>query len=171
MNGNTLPRATTPPSIVWECSAVGLAPGLLDALQRAADRYAGATGQALTVVSGRRTLRRQAELMAGMTREQLQGMYCRNGYPDYVRGLVALQAERGTVTPEDAYRILGARRDGYVSAHLSGAAVDIAAERVDAAVARSALEAEGFRVLDERALGIACLHATHVATPLAIVRE
>ena len=165
------PDGDPPGALVWTCAADGLAPVLVQDLAEVAHEYHAQSGLPLRVVSGRRTLRHQAELMAGMSRAQLEGMYCTKGYPDYVRRLVALREETGTATPEQAYAILSRRAEGYVSAHLSGAAVDLAATGAEVELLKRLLVAHGFKVLDERALGLPCIHATHAATPLAIVRE
>jgi len=157
--------------VIWECSSHGLDPELLEALRNVAAQYAAETGHGITITSGRRTLRKQAELMAEMTRAQLEGMYCSRGYPSYVRDLVAFREQHGRLSNKDAYRILRERTEGYISTHLSGAAVDISSQNIDVELLKQLLETEGFRTLDERNLGIDCVHATFKAAPVRIVRE
>ena len=55
-----------------EEAITGLQPPLLQALCASAMEYTQATGQRLIVTSGRRTLRRMAELMASFSMEQLE---------------------------------------------------------------------------------------------------
>jgi hypothetical protein len=159
--------------LVWECEPNLLQPALLADLRRAAREYVRSCREPLRVVSGARTLRRQAELMAAMTPDQLEALYCRNGYPQYIRDLIAIHGRCGAVTPDQAHDVLSNRTEGYVSAHLSGAAVDLGVPRSDAhaALLRSILERHGFSVLDERSAGIPCIHATHIASPRRIVRD
>jgi hypothetical protein len=158
-------------SIVWRASMDGLHPRLLRALSRVAQQYRDRAGSPIVVTSGRRSLRRQAQLMADMSREQLEGMYCRNGYPSYVRDLVAARQKAGALTEDDAYRILRTRTEGYISSHLYGAAVDISSVGVDVALLKRLLQEQGFRTLDERNLGIQCIHATYRHIPAEIIRE
>ena len=152
-----------------------LRPDVSAALAAAAEAYHGRTGQAITVTSARRTLRHCAELMAAFSREQLEAMYCRHGYPDYIRQLVAAaDAKKATLSADEAYDILRQRRDGYISYHLFGAAVDIATEGLlDARLLTAILTQSGFAVSDETHLGISCLHAsfTQVPAPLPVVRD
>lgn len=159
--------------INWAGSAAGLVPELVAALERAVGAYEVATGLAtVTVTSGRRTLRRQAELMAAMPPAQLDALYGRHGEPSYLPPLKELwRTAGGSPDPAAVYDILATRRDGYISSHLYGAAVDLAVEGLaDAACLTRLLEAEGFTVLDERDAGIPCLHATFRACPPEIVR-
>jgi hypothetical protein len=109
--------------------------------------------------------------MAAMSQEQLEGMYCRSSYPEYVRALVQRRAGTGTLGPEDAYQILRTRRDGFVSRHLCGGAVDIDPNGLDLPLLGRILEEHGFAVLDERSLGVDCLHASYRAGQLEVVRD
>ncbi|HQC53656.1 MAG TPA: hypothetical protein PLE92_11015, partial [Lentisphaeria bacterium] len=77
-----------------------LRPEVLVALTAAATAYQRQTGQAITVTSAGRTLRHCAELMAAFNREQLEAMYCRRGYPDYIRQLVAAADALGVAPGE-----------------------------------------------------------------------
>lgn len=158
-------------NIVWTVSSQGLDSGLLAALERVARRYRHATGHPITITSGRRTLRHQARLMAAMTPAQLEGMYCRHGYPGYIRDLIAARQRFGALSPEQAYDILRNRHEGYISSHLYGAAVDISPRGMAVALLKHLLAEEGFRALDERNLGIACIHATFKAAPVRIIRK
>ena len=171
--GCCLMRSTSA-AIVWKCSQEGLAPELLRDLSLAIDAYVHETGDdSVAVTSGRRTLRHQAELMAAFTQEQLMGMYGRNGTPGYVQAIGELRERQGrSPTAEEVYRILCEREDGYISSHLYGGAIDIASASVaDVPALRAQLAKRGFRTLDERSLGIACIHATHAGVAKAIVRE
>ncbi len=164
--------AMNDPNLIWNCSSQGLDSRLLTALRKAAAEYAARTGQPIVVNSGARTLRRQAELMAEMSQDQLEGMYCRQGYPGYVSGILAARKRNGGSTDADAvYEILRQRDGGYISAHLSGAAVDVSPAGADVDLLRSLLEEHDFVVLDERGLGVDCLHATYRYAPRRIVRE
>lgn len=163
--------AQTSDVLVWNCSSEGLASGLVTALSGAATAYHEQTGRPLRITSGRRTLYHQATLMADFTQAQLEGMYCRNGYPSYIRELVAHRKAHGTLTPADAYRILSRRTEGYISSHLYGGAVDIGTNGLNVPLAKELLTARGFRVLDERSLGVYCLHATYRHAPVRIVRQ
>ncbi|OQC15654.1 MAG: hypothetical protein BWX73_01228 [Lentisphaerae bacterium ADurb.Bin082] len=151
-----------------------LRPEVLAALTAAATAYQRQTGQAITVTSAGRTLRHCAELMAAFNREQLEAMYCRRGYPDYIRQLVAAaEAKQAPLSADEAYDILRQRREGYISYHLFGAAVDIATKDLhDAKRLTEILTSCGFAVSDETHLGIPCLHAsyTQVTEPLPIIR-
>jgi len=160
------------PNLVWKCSAEGLHEGLLTALRDVAAEYAAETGQPLVINSGARTLRRQAELMSAMSRGQIEGMYCRQGYPSYVQRILnARQLNHGTLDAETTYTILRNRDDGFISSHLFGAAVDVSPTGSNVALLRKLLTRHGFTTLDERQLGINCLHATYRRAPRAIVRE
>ena len=160
--------------IVWECSREGLAPELLDDLARAIEAYAIASGDdGVVITSGRRTLRHQAKLMAAFSQEQLMGMYGRHGTPCYVQAIGELREREGRdPTADEVYRILRERKEGFISSHLYGGAIDVASRSVsDVPALRKHLARCGFRTLDERNLGIACIHATHTGVPKAIVRE
>ena len=160
------------PNLAWNCTCEGLDGGLLSALRQVAADYAAETGQAIVINSGARSLQRQAELMAEMSQGQLEGMYCRQGYPSYVRRIVdARQGNRGGVDARQTYEILRSRDDGFISAHLSGAAVDVSPAGADVGLLRKLLEKHGFTTLDERGLGVNCLHATYRQAPRRIVRE
>lgn len=150
-----------------------LQPVLRAALQAVASAYHERTGGELEVTSAWRSLRHCAALMAGFSREQLEGMYCRHGYPDYIRALVALRERQGAVlSEEDAYRILCERREGYISRHLTGGAVDIARPAPSQVPLLLALLTQhGFQTLDEEVFGLSCIHASHDDVPPAIVRE
>ncbi len=160
------------PNLAWNCTSEGLDASLLSALRQVAAGYAATTGQAIVINSGARTLQRQAELMSEMSREQLEGMYCRQGYPSYVQRIVSARKENhGAVDAQQTYDILRRRDEGFISAHLSGAAVDVSAAGADLSLLRKLLEQHGFTTLDERGLGINCLHATYRQVPRRIVRE
>lgn len=152
-----------------------LRPEVSAALTIAAAAYHGRTGQAITVTSAGRTLRHCAELMAAFSREQLEALYCRRGYPDYIRQLVAAaETKKAPLCADEAYAILRQRRDGYISYHLFGAAVDIATEGLlDRQLLTDILARAGFAVSDETHLGISCLHAsfTQMPAPLPVVRD
>ena len=149
-----------------------LLPEVRHAFFQVAEAYFLQTGEQLRVTSARRSLRHSAELMAGFSRKQLEGMYCRNGYPDYIRSIVAARKKQnGPLTGEQVYRILQNRQGGYISWHLVGGAIDISAELSNPALLRKLLQEQGFSVLDEQNLGIACLHATYRGLEPEIVRE
>ena len=149
----------------------GLQPPVLQALRQAAVEYTAATGRRLMVTSGRRSLFRMAELMAGFTMEQLEGMYCRHGTPQYIQAI----GEARTAGPVDAaatYRILCNRTEGYISMHLCGGAVDIATEGLQAPETLHAiLKKHGFSTFDENELGIGCIHASFLEAQKTIVKE
>lgn len=156
--------------LVWDCEREGLDPRLPPALEAAAAAYGAACGETLRVTSGLRTLRHQAELMAAMTDAQLLALYARNGTPDYVHNLMAARRQQGALDAETAYGILKQRKEGYISAHLSGAAADLATDGVsDLPLLRKILEANGFDTLDERGDGIPCLHCRFRAAAVRIV--
>lgn len=167
------PVAMAPAAAIdWQCPAEGLDSALRMAIEEVAAHYAAATGRRLVISSGRRSLRRQAELMAAMTPEQLRLLYCRHGEPDYIPPILAAL----TVGPESrvverVHAILKQRLDGYVSAHLYGGAVDIALAEADLPVLVRLLESHGFEVLDETAAGIPCLHASYASSRRSVVRE
>lgn len=160
------------PNLVWNCSAEGLNPDLMTALRAAAAVWVAETGQPLVINSGARTLRRQAELMADMTQRQLEGMYCRAGYPSYISAILrARRQNHGSLGAEGTYAVLCTRDSGYISSHLCGAAVDISPTGCDVARLRALLDTHGFTTLDERNLGVNCLHATYRDAPRLIVRK
>jgi hypothetical protein len=160
------------PNITWNCTSEGLNEGLLTALRAVAAEYMAEAGQPIVINSGARSLQRQAELMSAMSRSQLEGMYCRQGYPGYIQRIIAArQANRGTLDAEATYAILRNRDDGFISSHLSGAAVDVSPSGSDVRLLRRLLEKHGFTTLDERGLGINCLHATYRHAPRLIVRQ
>jgi hypothetical protein len=160
------------PNLAWNCTCEGLDEGLLRALRQVAADYAAETGQAMVINSGARTLQRQAELMAEMSQDQLEGMYCRQGYPSYVQRIVsARKGNRGGVDAQQTYEILRSRDEGFISAHLCGAAVDVSPAGADIGLLKRLLEKHGFTTLDERGLGVNCLHATYREAPRRIVRE
>ena len=93
--------------------------------------------------------------MAAMSDAELEAMYARHGRPSYIDELEAARP----LDAEKAYRILRDRKEGYISRHLYGLAVDVAAEaQSNLAVLRTLLETRGCTVLDERDMGRACLH-------------
>lgn len=149
-----------------------LRPEVRQAFFQVAEAYFLQTGELLRVTSARRSLRHCAELMAGCSREQLEGMYCRNGYPDYIRSIVNAQEKQGgPLTGDQVYRILQNRQSGYISWHLIGGAIDISADLSNPDLLRKLLQEQGFSVLDEQSLGIACLHATYRGLEPQIIRE
>jgi hypothetical protein len=159
------------PSLVWECSTDGLIPALRDAVEAAVAAYAVAGTGCVRVTSAMRSLRAQARLMAGMTPEQWQRLYAANGMPDYIAALLEHSRRHGPPDPDQVYRILCARREGYISAHLFGAALDIAAVGLDVTALQAVLRDRGLRVLDETDAGIPCLHVSLPGTEPVIVRE
>ena len=148
-----------------------LHPGLKEALQKAARRYHDAlpAEPPWRVTSARRTLRRQAELMAACTPEQLLAMYASRGRPQYIDAiLVAGQP----ISAEAVYAILQARAEGYISRHLFGAAADLGATGVARPeLLKRLLAEEGATVLDERDCGIPCYHVSWPDAPAQIIRE
>jgi len=163
-------KATRHPGLVWECSAAGLDKILLKSLCQVATAYFSRTGSPLVLTSGKRHLHKQAELMAAMSREQLEGMYCQNGYPSYIRDILSAREEKEKITVEDTHLILANRTEGYISSHLYGGAIDIASDGMDVELLERLLNEHGFRSLDERNLGINCIHATHRKVPRKIIR-
>ena len=148
-----------------------LQPETLAAFIRVAREYRQATGSSLVVTSARRTLRRMAELMARFSMEQLEGMYCRNGYPQYILALKNARA-KGPVDADETYRILQMRTEGYISMHLSGGAVDVATDGLASQDCLLALlEKHGFSALNETELGIGCIHASFKSADKTIVRQ
>jgi len=157
--------------IVWECSAHDLKTELIEQLEKVAAAYAAATGEPLRVLSGRRTLQRQAELMAGMNDTQLLGLYARQGTPDYITCILKLRAGGLAPTAAQLLDILRQRKEGFVSSHLFGAAVDLAPDCADLGLLKSLLRGHGFGILDERDQGLNCLHARCLACPDEIIRD
>ena len=160
----------------YECAREaieGVEQVVLDDFSAAAADYTAATGQRLNVTSARRSLRHCAALMAAMTVAQLEGMYCRNGYPDYIQSMKDAMEKHGrNLTAEEAYEILKNRREGFISSHLFGAAIDVASEGLqDAAMLERILAEHNFTVLNETSLGVKCIHASHRNVPRKIIRE
>lgn len=145
---------------------------VLAALIRVAAAYQAETGEMLRVTSGWRSLRHTAELMAGFSQKQLEGMYCRSGYPDYIRQIVrGRRRAGGSLSVEAVYEILCRRQGGYISWHLQGGAVDISTAVSRPDLLRQLLQAQQFSVFDETFLGIACFHATYRGLSPVIIRE
>ena len=137
-----------------------LHPALKNALTAAASEYmATVTGATpLIITSARRTLLRQAQLMAEMTPQQLHSMYCSNGTPSYITQICnAYPAD-----PETIHNILKNRTEGYISRHLYGLAADIAAENLSQPekLKEILLKHGAVAVLDERDMGIQCFHVS-----------
>ncbi|MBO7741885.1 MAG: hypothetical protein J6S21_04960 [Victivallales bacterium] len=149
--------------LMLECGAdafAGLHSDFQKALRTAAEQYASAVPDASpwVVTSALRSLKRQAELMAEMTQEQLLAMYCSGGTPTYIQEICrAWPADAETI-----HRILANRTEGYISKHLYGLAADIDASSVaDPDLFRKIILENGAQaVLDERAMGIPCLHVS-----------
>ena len=152
---------------------VSLKPGVIEAFVECAKQYRTKTGQTLEITSARRSLRHCAQLMNAFSKEQLEAMYCRNGYPSYIRDIVQARDKMGrALTDDEAYQILCHRSEGYISAHLYGAAIDIASEGLaDKALLLELLAKAGFRTLDETNLGIRCIHATFSGIAAEIIKE
>lgn len=150
-----------------------LKPGVLEAFSECAKQYRTQTGQTLEITSARRSLKHCAQLMNAFSKEQLEAMYCRNGYPSYIRDIVQTRSKAGRpLTDEEAYQILCNRSEGYISAHLYGAAIDIASEGLaDKALLMELLAKAGFRTLDETNMGIRCIHATFSGIAAEIIKE
>ena len=149
-----------------------LLPEVRHAFSKVAAAYLRQTGEKLLVTSGKRSLRHCAELMAGFSRQQLEGMYCRNGYPDYIRSIVQAQEKQGSLlTAEQVYQILQKRQGGYISWHLLGAAIDISSQLSNPQLLRELLQEHGFSAFDEQVFGIACIHATFKGLKAEIIRE
>ena len=146
-----------------------LLPEFTAALQAAAEQYRSRFPEAprWIITSARRTLMRQAQLMAAMSADQLVGMYCSHGRPAYVDALL----KAFPLTAEAAYRILCERTEGYISRHLYGAAADIAAVSVRHPEAlKTLLQQHGCTVFDETELGVACYHVSWPQAPAQIIR-
>ncbi len=169
------PMPESPAFYTYSCDPENIAallPEVRHAFFQVAEAYFRQTGEQLRVTSARRSLRHCAELMAGFSREQLEAMYCRNGYPDYIRSIVTAQEKQnGPLTGDQVYRILQNRLGGYISWHLIGGAIDISAKLSNPDLLRKLLQEHGFSVFDEQSLGIACLHATYRGLKPEIIRE
>ena len=154
-------------------SVMALEPVALGDLCKVAEEYLRRTGERLTVTSARRTLRKTAAIMAGFSAEQLEMMYCRNGYPDYIRAMVAKLSEKGSLLTEDeVYEILRNRKEGYISSHLSGGAVDFWTEGLgDRELLMELLRCNNFTAFDETAAGVRCIHASHSMVPRLMIME
>lgn len=149
-----------------------LLPEVRHAFFQVAEAYFRETCEKLRITSAKRSLRHCAELMAGFTREQLEGMYCRNGYPDYIRSIVTAQEKQNDpLSVEQVYRILQNRQAGYISWHLIGGAIDISTQLKNPDLLRKLLQKHGFSVFDEEAFGISCLHATYQGLKPEIIRQ
>ena len=150
----------------------GLLPEVRAALDRVALEYLQATGERIRVTSARRSLRHCAELMAAFDQQQLEGMYCRNGYPDYIRELVAARKDKGAaLSTEEVYQILCRRQSGYISWHLVGGAVDLDRRVTNPELLQKLLRENNFAVFDEQEFSVPCFHATYRGLPKTIIRE
>ena len=176
-------RRPTPPApaqrsapFLYTCSKEALT-SLEPVVQRdlgvVARRYQKLTGVRFTVTSARRTLRHTAALMAGFSQKQFEGMYCRHGYPSYIRQIVqARRAKKRMLTATETYEILRHRTEGYISSHLTGGAVDIGTRNLaQPELLKRLLRENHFTVLDETSMGVACIHASHRQVPNRIIRE
>lgn len=163
------------PAAFFDCAPEGIArlqEPVRNSLAQVCRQYYGQTGETLRITSGWRSLRHCAELMAGFDRQQLEGMYCRNGYPSYVRKLLERREQLGRqLTGDEAYEVLANRTEGYISWHLQGGAADILAPVAQPDLLKKLLQECGFRVLDEQDMGISCYHATLTGLEPRIVRE
>ena len=146
----------------FDCSPEGLDSRLLDALYKAAKKYYKEYKEPFVITSGKRSLRKQAELMAAFSLKQLEAMYCRNGYPDYIRRIAELPEP---FSADDVYRILALRSSGFISKHLTGWAVDISPVLKAPMKARKALKDADLTVLDETEFGVKCFHVCLPETP------
>ena len=160
---------------ITDCSQEALnalVPAVLEAFTACAAEYLQATGQMPVITSARRTLRHCAELMSAFTIPQLEGMYCKNGYPSYIRTIAETTARLGRkLTPNEVYNILCNRCEGYISAHLYGAAIDVSSdELVEPTLLERLMERHGFRVLNEVDLGIHCIHGTFKSIQPEIIK-
>jgi len=146
-------------------------PEVYKGIYRVSCLYFAAFGKPVVITSGWRSLRKMAELMAPLSVSQLEGMYCQNGYPDYIRSIVS---ERGisnaVLSAAEIYRILQNRKEGYVSRHLFGAAVDLSCEEMELEDLSLILKQCGFSVFNERAFGIECVHASYLGLDPVIIR-
>jgi hypothetical protein len=150
----------------------GLKAQVYEAFCQVAQAYYLQTGEKLHVTSARRSLHHCAQLMAAMSPEQLQGMYCSRGTPDYIQSIFDAQKEQDEpLSTEQVYKILQNRKAGYISWHLVGAAIDISSKVTDLDLLKKLLQENNFRYLDERVYGIACLHATYKGIKAEVVRD
>ncbi len=115
----------------------------------------------ITVNSGLRDLKKQAELMAEMTTVQLD-MYG-NGKPQYIKDIKALK----TKTTNAVHDVLkkhypgGSNPSPFISRHLQGRAVDISMKgwsAKDKARAKQTATSLGLTYKDETRQGILCFH-------------
>lgn len=156
-------RSSLPSTIRLSCTPeeyFGVQEGLRLRVEAASRKYLSAhPGEApWRVTSGLRSLQEQAREMAAMSPEQLLALYSKGGTPSYVQEMTA---ENQPLTPERAYEILLNRKEGYVSKHLYGNAVDLAAKDMkDLTLAKKLLEEQGLAVKDETAQGIPCMHVS-----------
>lgn len=150
-----------------------LKPEVLAAFEECAAKYLRLTGQRPEVTSACRSLRHCARLMSGFNLEQLEAMYCRNGYPGYIREMAkAMEIKGGPIDEDETYAILCARTEGYVSAHLYGGALDIATDGLsNKELLETILRENGFKVLDETDLGVKCIHASYRELTPEIIKE
>ena len=110
--------------------------------------------------------------MAAMTDRQLLALYARHGMPDYIQTLLDRRAAGTAVDADATLDILKTRREGYISAHLSGGAADLAiTPDLDLSALRAILDRHGFDTLDETAAGLPCLHCRLRILPLVLVRD
>jgi hypothetical protein len=150
----------------------GLLPEVKDAVTAAVKEYYLATGEAPVITSGYRTLRHCAALMADFDQEQLEQLYCRHGYPSYIRDIVSARKAKGSaLDAEEVYEILRQRQEGYISWHLAGGAVDFRLPQAYPDLLRDCLQRHGFSVLDETEAGVPCWHATKRGLTPQIIRE
>ena len=157
-------RSSLPSTIRLSCTPeeyFGVQEGLRLRVEAASQKYLSAhPGEApWRVTSGLRSLQEQAWEMAAMSPEPLLKLYSKGGTPSYVQEMTAV--ENQPLTPERAYEILLNRKEGYVSKHLYGNAVDLAAKDMkDLTLAKKLLEEQGLAVKDESAQGIPCMHVS-----------
>ena len=157
-------RSSLPSTIRLSCTPeeyFGVQEGLRFRVEAASRKYLSVhPGEApWRVTSGLRSLQEQAREMAAMSPELLLALYSKGGTPSYVQEMTA--AENQPLTPERAYEILLNRKEGHVSKHLYGNAVDLAAKDMkDLTLAKKLLEEQGLAVKDETAQGIPCMHVS-----------
>jgi len=148
-----------------------LKPDVYKGIYRVCSLYFSKFQKPVMITSGWRSLRQTAEIMALLSVSQLKGMYCRHGCPDYIRSIVLKREVLGTVLSEDdVYSILQNRKEGYISRHLFGAAVDLSCEDMKLDELNLMLKQCGFSVFNEQALGVECLHASYSAEAPVIIR-
>ena len=158
--------------VCQDSGIAGLLPEVKDCLTAAVNEYYLATGEPPVITSGYRTLHHCAALMADFDQVQLEQLYCRHGYPSYIRDLVAAREAKGSpLTADEAYDILRRREEGYISWHLAGGAVDFRLPQANPELLRDCLERHGFRVLDETEAGVPCWHATKTGLTPRVIRE